>query len=98
VNLLTNNLHQHALAPHAIELPVEDLFPRTEVQFPIRHRNNHLTSHYLALEMRVGVVLAGAVVPVITNGVMGSESFQPGLVVVMEAAFVKLDQIYTKLT
>jgi hypothetical protein len=48
--------------------------------------------------VRVGVVLTGAVVPVLIDGRMRRESFQPDLIVVVEAALVKMDQIYTKLT
>jgi len=38
--LLPDDFHQHALAAFAVELTVKDLFPRTEVEFAIRDRNN----------------------------------------------------------
>jgi len=98
VFLFPDYLHQHPLAAHPVELAVKDLLPWTEIQFPIRHRHHHLPPHHLALEVRVGVVLTGAVVPVLIDGRMRRESFQPDLIVVVEAALVKMDQIYTKLT
>jgi len=44
----------------------------------------------------VGIIFAGAVVPVLIGWGMRCEPFQPGLIVVMETTFVKIDQIYTK--
>jgi hypothetical protein len=45
--------------------------------------------------VRVGVVFTGAVVPILFERLVRRESFQPGLVVVVESTFVKIDQIYT---
>src|SRR5262245_29659724 len=61
---LPDDLDQDPLGPAAVELAVEDLLPRAEVELPLRHRDHHLAAHDLALVVRVGVVLAGAVVPV----------------------------------
>jgi len=44
----------------------------------------------------ISIILAGAVMPALVNGFVWRESFQPGLVIVVEAAFAKIDQIYTK--
>jgi hypothetical protein len=72
------------------------LLPRTEIQLAICYRHHHFAPHHLALEVRVGIVFAGAVVPVLFGGFMRGKLFQPGLVVMVETAFVKIDQIYTK--
>jgi hypothetical protein len=45
----------------------------------------------------IGIIFAGTVVPVLIDGRMRRESFQPDLIVVVEAALIKVDQIYTKL-
>jgi hypothetical protein len=58
--LFPNNLHQHPLASHAIELPVEDLLPRAEIQLAICYSHHYLPPHHLALVVRVGVALASA--------------------------------------
>ena len=63
--LLANNLDQHALAPIAVELSVENLFPGPEIQFAIRDRHHHLAAHHLAFHVRVRIVFAGAIVVVL---------------------------------
>ncbi len=55
-HLLPDDLHEHSLPPASIEFPVEDLLPRPEVQPAFRHRNDHLASHDLPRDMRVGVI------------------------------------------
>src|SRR5579885_373066 len=54
-----DDLDQHPLAPPAVELAVENLFPGTEIELALRDGHHHLAAHDLALQMRVGVVLAG---------------------------------------
>lgn len=49
---LSDDLHQHPLAPRPIELAVEDPFPRAEVELPVRDCHYHLTPHHLALQVR----------------------------------------------
>ena len=46
----------------AIELAVEDLLPRTEVQLALRDRHDDFAPHHLPLQVGVGVFLAGPVV------------------------------------
>ena len=62
--LFANDLHQHALLPAAIEFAIEDLLPGAKIELPFGDGNHHLAPHHLALQMRVRVVLAGAIVPV----------------------------------
>src|SRR5262249_558753 len=80
--LLPDDLDQHALRPAAVELAVEDLLPRAEVQLALRDRHDDLTAHDLPLQVGVGVVLAGAVV-VVHAGVRveRGQPLQPLLVV-----------------
>jgi hypothetical protein len=82
--LFPNNLHQHPLASHAIELPVEDLLPGAEIQLAIRDRNDHLAPHHLAFKVGVGVVFAGTVVPVLIGGCMRGKFLQPSLIILVE--------------
>ena len=76
-SLLPDDLHQHALPPPAVELAVEDLLPRAEVQPAVGDRHDHLAAHDLALHVRVGVVLAGAVVPVAADRLVRRQLLQP---------------------
>lgn len=59
------------------------------------HKN--ASSILLSDEARVGVIFAGAVVPGLIGKLMRGKLFQQGLVIVVEAAFVEIDQIYTKI-
>src|SRR3954471_9776868 len=59
-----DDLHEDALRPPSIELPVEDLLPRPEIELAVGDRHDHFPAHDLALEVGVGVVLARAVVVV----------------------------------
>src|SRR5439155_11681185 len=49
--LLSDHLDQHALLAPAIELAVEDLLPRPEIELAPGHRHHHLAPHHLALEV-----------------------------------------------
>ena len=62
---LKEDLHDHALLPLAVELGVEHLLPRAEIELSGRDRQHHLVMDEGALEMRVAVVLTGAVVAVV---------------------------------
>src|SRR4051812_16866801 len=62
--LHAHHLHDDTLLASAIELGVEDLLPRAEVELALGDRHHHLVSHDRALQMRVGVVLAGLVMAV----------------------------------
>ena len=91
---LPNDLYQHPLSPSAVELTVEDLLPRAEIEPPLRHRHHHLAAHHLALEVRVAVVFPGAVVLVVRNRLVRRQALQPGQVIRMQAVFIVVIQIY----
>ena len=59
--LLPDDLDQHPLGSAPVELAVEDLLPRAEIQLPFGDRHHDLAAHDLALVVGVGVILAGAV-------------------------------------
>jgi len=65
--LLSNDLHQDALAVPAIKFTVEDLLPQTKVKFTICDRNYHLMAHYLAFHMGISLIFTGVVVAVINK-------------------------------
>ena len=62
--LFPDDLDQDSLRSSAIEFAVENLFPRTKVQFSVRHGDDHFPPHDLPLHVRIGVVLTGSVVAV----------------------------------
>ena len=90
--LLTYDLHQHTLSPAPIELAVEYLFPRTEVESALGHRDNHFTPHHLSFEMGVGVIFAGTVMPILAQRLVWGQSFQPLGEVVVQAGLVIIDE------
>ena len=58
-SLLPDYLHQHSLAPPAVELAVEDLLPRPEIEMSFRDRHHYLPAHDLPFHVSVCVVFAG---------------------------------------
>ena len=90
-HLFADELDQNAFVAAAVELAVEDLLPGTEVQSAFRDRDHHLTSHDLALEMRVGVVLETVVV-VLGVRLLRRQFFQPFLEVGVKARFIVVDE------
>src|SRR5579864_977169 len=90
---VTDDLDQHPLVAAAVELAVEDLLPRSEVESPAGDRHHHLAPHDLALVVSVGIVLAGAVVAVALGaGIEGRELLEPALVVLLQSRFVVVDE------
>jgi len=89
---IADDLDEHALSSSPVELAVEDLLPRAEVELPTRDRNHYLPPHHLALEVRVPVVLPRPVVEVLRDRFVRCEPFQPTLVVIVEAALVVVDE------
>ena len=61
------HLDHQPLGPAAVELAVEDLLPRTEVEPAVGHRHDHLVVNEEVLEVRVAVVLAAAMVTVVAG-------------------------------
>ena len=53
VRSLTDDLDEHPLVAAAVELSVEDLLPRAEVETAVSHRDDHLASHDLALQVSI---------------------------------------------
>jgi hypothetical protein len=66
-DLLTYDLGQHPLPPPAVKLPVKDPLPGAKIETAVGYRDDDLAAHYLPFQMRVRVILAGAVVPVLLD-------------------------------
>ena len=62
---LSDDFHQHAFPPAAVEFTVKNLFPRTEIESALGDRDDHFAPHDLALHVGVGIVFAGAIVTVL---------------------------------
>jgi hypothetical protein len=90
--LLPDDFHEYALVAAPVEFAVKNLLPRAEVEAALGDRHYHLAAHHLPLEMRIGVVLAGAIVPVLRNRFVGGELLQPLLVILVQAAFIVVDE------
>ena len=73
------------LRPAAVELAVEDLLPRAEVEPALGDGDHDLAAHDLALQVGVGVVLAGPVVAVRGVRLVRRELLQPRVVIVVQA-------------
>jgi hypothetical protein len=89
---LPNDLHQRPLPPQAVEFAVENLLPRAEVEFAGGDGHDDLAAHDGALQVGVGIILAGAVVRVGGVRLFWRELFQPALVVAVEPGFVVVDE------
>ena len=64
------------------------MFPRAEIKFAFGDGDDDFASHDLALEVGVGVILPGAVVPVNASRFVRRQFFQPHFVVVMQSFLV----------
>src|SRR5438552_6576766 len=91
-SLVSDYLDQHSLSPSAIEFAVENLFPRTEIQFALGDCDDNFTAHDLAFEMGISVVFAGPVVAIAGGRRMRSQFLQPKFVIVMKPRFVVIDE------
>src|SRR5688572_27809941 len=87
--LLTHHLHHHALLPLAVELGVEHLFPRPEIELAGGDRQHHLMPHERALEMGIGIVFASLMMLVVEP--RRRQLLQPDLEVVNEAVLPVVD-------
>ena len=54
-----DDFHQDPFITHLIKLAVEDLLPRTEVEFTLCDGHDHLTPHHGSFQMSVSIVLIG---------------------------------------
>src|SRR2546428_2638917 len=68
LELLSHNLHNNSFFSLAVELGIEHLLPRTEIELPGRDQQRHLVAHDRALQVRVRVVFAGLMMTVIETG------------------------------
>src|SRR5215204_6877587 len=64
---IAHHLDHQPLRAAAVELAVEDRLPRSEIQLPVGDRQDDLVVHQQVLEVRVSVVLASAVMPVVAG-------------------------------
>src|SRR5689334_11096780 len=60
----SHDFDDDAFATLAVELGVEHLLPRAEIEPAPGDRQHYLMAHQRALQVRVGVVLAGLMMPV----------------------------------
>ena len=90
--LLADDLHQHALAPPAIELAVEDLFPRAESSLPLVMATT--TSRPMTCRFRCASALSSPVrlCWYWEVGACGRQLLQPHLVIVEQAVFGVIDE------
>ena len=91
MTLLPNDLYEQPFAPLAVELVVEDMLPRAEVERAIRYRHNDLPAHDLPFQMGVGVILI-AVVAVLAVGLLRGKLLQPDLIVMVQSRLVVVDK------
>src|SRR5215211_6839755 len=64
---LPKHLDDHPLGPPAVELAVEHLLPRPQVEAALGDRHDHLVVDQQVLQVRVAVVLAAAVVAIVAR-------------------------------
>ncbi len=80
--LFANDFHENTFSAAAVEFAVEDLFPGSEVELSFGDRDDDFPSHDLAFHVRVGIVLAGAIVMILRRRRVGREFLQPDVVIV----------------
>ena len=88
--LFANNLDEDAFVSAAVELGVEDLFPRAEVEFAFGDGDDNFAAENLAFEMGVAVVFAGIVMAVFFD-IVGSYLFEEFIKILDQAALVVID-------
>ena len=75
----------------AVELAVEDLFPRAEVELAAGDGDDRFAAHDRPLQVGVGIVLAGKVVFVLVYAVWG-EFLKPRAEIAVQAALIVIDK------
>ena len=90
LTLHTHDLHDHPLFPLSIELRVEHLLPRTEIELPVGDRQHHLVAHDGALQVRIGVVLARLVM--LVGEARRRQLLEPYLKIMNQAVFPVVDE------
>ncbi len=91
IHLFSNDLDEDSLSSSAVELPIENLLPWSEVELPVRDGHDDFSSHHLPLQMRIGIILAD-IVTILFNRLMGSKLLKPNLKVMMKSGFVIIDE------
>ena len=91
IELFADDFYQHAFAATAIKFAVENLFPRAKVEFAIRNGDNNLTAHDLTFHVRVGVVLARAVMMILRCRLVWREFFKPDIIIVQQTVLGIVD-------
>src|SRR5215471_6376204 len=90
--LFSDNFHQHPFAPSTVELAIENLLPRAEIEFAVGNGDHNFAPHHLSFYVRIGIVFAGIVVAILLDRFVGRYFFQPDTVIVMKAGFVVIDK------
>lgn len=91
--LLPNNLHQDSLSTFAVELVVEDVLPRPQMEFAVGDCDDNFTAHDLALVVSICIVFARAIVVVALRGrIKRGQFFQPLVIVAMQPRFIVIDE------
>jgi hypothetical protein len=78
--------------PAAVEFPVKDLFPRAEIEFGIRDGNHDFSTHDLAFQVSISIILASPIVVVLGRGRVRGQFFEPNIVVVQQALLGVIDE------
>src|SRR5581483_11527833 len=63
--LLTHHLHDQPLRAPAVELAIEDLLPRPQIEPAVRGRHDHLMMDEQILQVRIAVVFTAPVVAIV---------------------------------
>src|SRR5690606_7514904 len=85
--LLPDDLDEHALTTKAIELAIEDLLPRAEIQPASRDGDDHFAPHDGPLQMGVRIVLV-PIVLVLAVRFLWREMLEPFLKIAVQPALV----------
>src|SRR2546427_5878263 len=89
---VSDDFDQDALSPAAVERAVENLLPGTEVELATSDRHHHFAAHDLSLHVRVRVVLAGAVVKVLSGRLVRRQFFEPTVIILVQSGFIVIDE------
>src|SRR5882672_6396978 len=92
-DLLSHNLNNHSLVTLPIELSIKDSLPGSKVELPIGYRHDDLVMNQQGLQMRVAVILARLMMPVIRPE--RRQPFEP-LVNVLDQSALIVIHIYAR--
>ena len=89
--LFPDDLDQYPFTAPAVELTVEYLFPRPEIEFTGGDRHDYFAPHDGAFEMGIGIILC-TVVGILGIRLLRRQLFQPLLKVGVQARLVIVDE------